>query len=177
MKTFKFLTTISFILLFISCTTDDVNQADTSAQEEDLIGSWNLTEVTQEGTGSTTISGITVNGNITSFGKDIDAQIVFSSDPNSFAGSGGFTDVVTASIATLSLTEEIQYDTADFINQGTWSLNSGILTLNQSGESLEIRITQLNTSTLKIELDINEDIIVDGTQVTIDTTVKMSFTK
>jgi hypothetical protein len=176
MKALKYVVIVCVISLISACTSDD-STIDTNAQEQDLIGTWNLTEESQDGKGTATIEGIPVSGNISSFAKDLDAQITFSNAPNSITASGGYTEVVTVSFLTITNTEEIPVFLNGEISQGTWSMNSGVITLSGGNDSQEINIVELTATTLKVEINVLRDVVVDGIDVAVDTTVKMTFVK
>jgi len=173
---FKFILFISITLFLFSCNEDDATPIDTNAQEQDLIGTWNLTEESQDGK-VISEQGIEV-GTITSVGKDMDAQIVFTANPNNFTGSGGYTDVVNVSVLGQSIAEEeVVVSINDLINQGSWSIDQGILTLTANSVDQTANITELTTTTLKVEFDIEETSTLQGFTGTIDSTIKMTFTK
>lgn len=170
---------VGISLLFISCVTDENSPADINAKEQDLIGTWNLIAESQDGTVNTKVQGIPVTGSISSVGKDIDAQIAFAANPNTYIGSGGYTDVIKISAIGQTLVEtEIVVPLDEIINQGNWSLNQGILSLTQNSVQQNLRITELTSTSLKIELDIeDEEVTYQDFTGTINTTVKMTFNK
>lgn len=171
---------ITILALFVSCTgSDDTIIVDTNASPSDLAGTWNLIEESQEGKISTTFNNIPVNGDITSVGKDLDTQLVFTEGPNNFTASGSYTDVISFSIVGQSLAEqEVTIPISDFISQGTWSLSQGILTMIQNSVQQDVRITELTSTSLKIEIDIeDEQVDYQDFSGTVDTTIKMNFTK
>lgn len=177
MKSLKKLALIFSISLFLfSCSEDDATPIDVNAQEQDLVGTWNLIEESQDGSVSTE-QGIKV-GTITSVGKDMDAQIVFTANPNNFTGSGGYTDVVNVSVVGQTIDEEeVIISINDLINQGTWSINQGVLTLTQNSVEQTVNITELTTTSLKIEFDIEQSGTLQNFAGTINSTVKMTFSK
>lgn len=171
---------ISVLTLFISCTgSDDTIIIDTSAKSSDLVGTWNLIEEGQEGTVSTTFNSIPVNGTITSTGKDLNTQLTFTENANNITANGSYTDVIKFSVVGQSLAEqEVTIPISDFINQGSWSLDQGILTITQNNVQKEVRISELTSSTLKIEIDIeDEQVEYQDISGTVNTTIKMTFTK
>jgi len=177
MKSYKQILLLSLTILFISCSSDDSTPIDINAQEEDLVGTWNLIEESQDGTVSP--NGIPVNGSITSVGKDLNAQIVFTANPNNYTGSGSYTDVIKITAVGQTLAEgELIVPISDIINQGTWSLNAGVLTLTQNGIEQKVNITELTAATLKIEFEIEENnVTYQGFTGDIKSTIKMTFTK
>ena len=148
-----------FSLLVISCSDDDSSIVDTNAQAEDLIGTWNLTEESQDGKVTTEIiAGAPVNGNISSVGKNLDTQFIFTDNPNNYETSGGYTDAITISVAGITVAEgDLVVPISELINQGTWAIDQGILSLTQNSIAQTVNITELTSTMLKIEFDIEED--------------------
>ena len=154
MKVIKLLTIFSFVLFFVSCTSDDTSSLNTNAKVSDLLGTWTLTEESQEGVASIILQGVPLTGSITSTSKDLDASITFSENPSVLTVVGSYTEIITASFATLTRTEEIPVVLNNELSQGTWSLSQGVITLSGGNEVQEINIIELTGTTLKIEIPI-----------------------
>ena len=181
MRILKNVLIVAIVTLFISCTaSDDTIMIDANAKSSDLAGTWNLTEESQDGKITMElVPGIPTSGNITSVGKNLDTQITFTENPNFLTATGEFTDAVKVSVLGKVVAEgDLPIRITDLINQGTWSLNEGVITLTQKNIQETINITQLTSTTLKIEIDIKKE-GVTYLEYTgdIDTTVKMTFTK
>ena len=169
-----------FSLLVISCTDDASTIIDVSAQAEDLIGTWNLTEESQDGKVTTEIiAGVPVNGKITSVGKNLDTQFIFTDNPNNYQTSGGYTDAIKISAAGITLAEgDLVVPISKLINQGTWAIDQGILSLTQNSFVQTVTISELTSTMLKIEFDFEEDnVTFEDFTGDIQTTIKMTFTK
>jgi len=174
----KLIVLFSATLLFLSCSTDDDGSiVDTNADVQNLIGTWLLAEITQDGTVSTDVQGVPVNGTITSFGKDIDAQIVFTENPDNYVASGGYTDVITINVLGQTIDEQQNVSIGDVLGQGSWTLDQGILTLTQSSDIRTASIIELTTTSLKLELEINEQAVFQGIAGNIESTLMMTLTK
>lgn len=177
MKRIKLLTVFSFILFFVSCTNDDMASLDTNAKVSDLLGTWNLTEESQEGVASVILQGLPLTGNITSVSKDLNATITFSENPSVLTVTGSYTEIITATFATLTRTEEIPVVLNNELSQGTWSLSQGVISLSGGNEMQDIDIIELTSNTLRIEIPIVRNVILEGNNVGLDTTIKMTFSK
>ena len=177
MKVLKIITVLCFTLFFISCTDDESTPIDTNAQENDLVGTWSLTEITQDGTATSTVQGVPVETNYTSFGKNIDAQIAFSQNPNNFTASGGFTSVVTVTLLGQSTSQEFPIVIDGVLNQGTWEVNQGIITVTQNNDSQSLNITQLTDTQLKLEIELKQDVVIQGTTFSTKSTAKLTLVK
>jgi len=174
----KLIVLFSATLLFLSCDTDDGGSiVDPNAEAKNLIGTWLLVEITQNGTVSTEVQGLPVNGTITSFGKDIDAQIIFSENPDNYVASGGYTDVITVNVLGQIIDEQQNISISDILGQGSWTLDQGILTLKQSSDIRAASVIELTTTSLKLELEINEQAVLQGITGNIESTLMMTLTK
>ncbi len=177
MERIKLFTVLSFILFFVSCTNDDLSDLDTAAKASDLIGTWNLIEESQEGVASVILQGLPLTGTITSVSKDLNATITFSENPSVLTATGSYTETITATFATLTRTEEIPVLLNNELSQGAWSLNQGVISLSGGNEMQAINIVELTGSTLKIEIPIVRNVILEGNNIGLDTTIKMTFSK
>ncbi len=177
MKVIKLLTVFSFILFFVSCTSDDMTSLDTNAKVSDLLGTWDLTEESQEGVASIILQGLPLTGAITSVSQDLNATITFSENPGVLTVAGSYTEIITASFATLTRTEEIPVVLNNELSQGAWSLNQGVITLSGGNEMQDINIIELTGTTLRIEIPIVRNVILEGNNIGLDTTIKMTFSK
>lgn len=176
----KKITLFIFSLLVISCSDDASTIIDVNAQAEDLIGTWNLTAESQDGTVTTeVVAGVPVNGNITSVGKNLNTQFIFTDNPNNFEASGGYTDAVKISVAGITLGEgDLVVPISELINQGTWAIDQGMLSLTQNSIVQTVIISELTSTMLKIEFDIEEDnVTFEDFTGDIQSTIKMTFTK
>ena len=179
MKSLKNLIVLfSATLLFISCSTNDEESiVDINAEKKNLIGTWLLAEITQDGIVSTDVQGATVNGTITSFGKDIDAQIIFSENPDNYIASGGYTDVITVNVLGRTIDEQQHISVADRLGQGSWTLDQGILTLTQNSGARAVSIIESTATRLKLEIEIKELATLQGITGTITSTLSMTLNK
>ena len=178
MKNLKKFIALFSIILFISCNnSEDSTPIDTTAQEDDLVGTWSLTEITQDGTATATVQGVPVETNYTSFGKNIDAQIVFTQNPNNFTASGGFTSVVTVTLLGQSTTEEFPIVIDGVLNQGTWEVNQGVITVTQNSDSQAFNITELTDTRLKLEIELKQDVPIQGNTFSTKSVAKLTLIK
>ncbi len=119
MKTLKKLITVFSITLFLaSCSSsDDAPQVDA----KDMLGTWNLTEITTEGTTKSTANGVTIESTFSSFGKNYNAKTIFTENPNNFESSGSYTSVLTTT--TLGQENTIEVPLNNILGSGTWEGN------------------------------------------------------
>lgn len=173
----KIIILFSSVLFIISCTTDEESMADTNADAKNLIGTWLLSEITQDGKVETEIQGVPVSGTITSFGKDIDAQVTFTENPDNYTTSGSYTDVITIKALGQTFNEEQLISINNILGNGSWTLNQGILTLTHSNDIQAAKIIELTSVTLKLEIEIEQLAALQGINGTIKSTLEMTLMK
>lgn len=144
MKNFNILM-IAFLIVLTSCSSDDDsnNQIDLSV---DITGQWDLKKLDYEGDSQMTFQGQTVTMTYIGFGKEMDAQVVFSNNPNNVEVFGTY--VIEMTVTYLGMTETIDtpFDMSDFMNAGTWSIegNQMIIVDNTTGEQQTAEIIHLS---------------------------------
>jgi len=117
--------------------------------ESGLVGTWEATEFSYDGTSTATVSGQTIVTDFTGVGKDMELEMVFSEDPNEYTSGGSYTIELTYSAVGQSFMEDFTFD--DFIGNGTWDL---------VGDQLTATDDMGNTSTSTVQ--------IDGDQLTFD---------
>ncbi len=123
----KLLLFVAVIACLSSCTTNNDNPITVS--EADVVGLWNVTDFTSEGTTVTTAAGITINSSFVSTGTDYNFTYNFQTDPNEVTASGFYTSINVITVDGVSTTTEIPVTTIDGLNNGTWSINGNIITI------------------------------------------------
>lgn len=145
---------LGVFFVFASCSSDDDNnQVDLSV---DITGQWELTGMEGEGESTVTYEGQTVTVNLSGFGKDFDAQIQFTDDPNEVIPTGTFTLVLTATFFGISETEEYPINISNELQTGTWSIvgNQLIITdpVTAESQSAQFLVLQQNKMVLLVEM-------------------------
>lgn len=151
---------LCFCVVFIqSCGEDESIEPFESA---DLVGTWNMTDFDTSGTISYTIEGVPIPVQIDGTGKDIDAFVEFTEDPNQFTSSGSYTIVLTTSGT--GFAPEISETTVDqLFSNGAWSLGQSKLVLSTVGEaSQDLEVLTLTESELTLQFEETIDEVVDG---------------
>lgn len=153
----KLITLFSITLFFASCSSsDDAPQVNS----KDLLGTWNLTEVTTEGTTKSTGNGVTIESTYTSLGKDYNAKLIFSENPNKFQSSGSYTSVVTTT--TLGQESTINVPINNIIGAGDWEITGNTLNTSGYGDDASAEILELNESTLKLKILLDKEFTFNG---------------
>lgn len=145
---------LSVMFLFTSCSSDDDNsQIDLSV---DITGQWDLTEVESEGDSTVTYEGQTVTVTLSGFGKDYDAQVLFTENPNQVSATGTYTMVLTTTFLGITQTDEYPIEFSNEFESGNWSLegNQMLITDITTGETqaAEILVLQQNKMVLLLEM-------------------------
>ncbi|MBU3011798.1 lipocalin family protein [Polaribacter vadi] len=152
------------ISLFYACEVS--NTSDVEINTLDLVGTWSLTNIVIDDAVINITSPVvlTVTGN--GFGKDLNASLTFSENPNLAVINGDFTFVLNYNSSGETHTEELYLDDIFFNDtfgflSSSWQLDGNTLTLNEGGEQLNIDIISFIDEVLTIEVDVNKTITVD----------------
>ena len=171
-KTNRMKKTIYYILIllvanFTSCTGNDV--VDQSITEEDLWGSWEVSELyTENGTTGVYFNGQSITGAYLGVGSDFNMNALFEGNPNNFYTSGSFTFNGTISFLNEQFTTQQVVDSIpSILSPASWSLQNNTLTFSREGETMVSNIVYFNNDTLRLKSAINENILdqLDATQM------------
>ena len=171
-KTNRMKKTIYYILIllvanFTSCTGNDV--VDQSITEEDLGGSWEVSELyTENGTTGVYFNGQSITGAYLGVGSDFNMNALFEGNPNNFYTSGSFTFNGTISFLNEQFTTQQVVDSIpSILSPASWSLQNNTLTFSREGETMVSNIVYFNNDTLRLKSAINENILdqLDATQM------------
>ena len=157
---------VAFLFVFTSCSSDDDNgnQIDLSV---DITGQWDLTGIELEGDASMTFEGQTVTITYTGFGKDFDAEVIFTDNPKEVNATGTYTMVMTTSFLGFSETEEYPVDFSDDFDAGTWSIEGNLLVITDANTN-EVQTAQIvHLTQNKMILVMEEVESMDGMSATI----------
>ncbi|MEX0996666.1 MAG: lipocalin family protein [Flavobacteriaceae bacterium] len=156
----------AILLVFASCSSDDDNSNDQIDLTVDITGSWELTSLEYEGESTIEVENQTLTISFDGFGKDFDAQVNFTEDPNEVTSTGSYTLVLTTNFMGESITQEQFVDFSDDSITGEWSIENGNqLVVVSNGETQTAEIISLNES--KMVLLTNESTTIDGVNVII----------
>ena len=163
MKILKFIFFLSFILLITSCSDDNADTTPFILSNENIIGTYNISELNIETkvTSTTDVSGVSIPFTVatsTSNGDVFQFSFVLNSD-GTFSASGQFVieTEVTPATGDVVRTQEIK----NYTNSGTFTLNSEnakITFFSSIGDFLEGTYTILlfNETTLSLNQEVEE---------------------
>lgn len=170
MKT-KILIATIFISLLYSCSVN--NTSDVVLPAPDLVGTWNLTSVTMDDAVLSVTSPVITTLTGEGFGKNLNATMTFTENPNEVVVDGNFVFQLTYKAAggqesteDLLLDNVFFNDTFGFLTS-TWALNDNILTLSEGGEQLNINVISYIGNVITIETDVNKAITVNNVTSTV----------
>lgn len=142
---------LSFLFVLVSCSSDDDSQGNSTI---DITGNWEVTGMEGEGEATGEFNGQMVTLPFELLGKDFDAQVLFTEDPNEMTPTGSLTLEITVSFLGQTDTIEEMVDLSDeFITASSWSIDGNIMTLESEGEiqTAEIITLTQNKMVLLVE--------------------------
>ncbi len=153
-----------FISLFYAC--EISNTTDVEINTLDLVGTWSLTNIVIDNAELNVTSPVITTITGSGFGKDLNATLTFSENPNLAEINGDLTFVLNYNLTGETYTEELYLDNIFFNDtfsflSSSWELDGNVLTLNEGGEQLNIDLISYIDDILTIEVDVNKTITVD----------------
>ncbi|MDJ0645053.1 MAG: lipocalin family protein [Flavobacteriaceae bacterium] len=172
MKAFKILATVCLAIVLISC--EESENELVNVDQNELVGAWNLTELSQKGTVS--VSGIPIP--FSSEGSNFDSVLEIAESPNDFSAKGSFTNttVITNPLGDDVINEE-RINLNELFARGSWTVENGIITVSQGSVDQAIDIIEFDGTTIKLQFDVEIPIDYDGLSVVSDSTIDMTLMK
>jgi len=167
----KILIATVLISFLYSCSVN--NTSDVVVPAPDLVGTWNLTSVTVDNAVLSVTDPVITTLTGEGFGKNLNASMVFTDNPNKVTINGDFVFELTyrtaggqESTEELFLNNLFFNDNFGFLSS-SWALNENILTLSEDGEQLNINVISYIGNVITIETDVNKAITVDNVTSTV----------
>jgi len=133
------------IILFIgfsllsSCSKDDDNEPNNGS----IVGEWRLSKLNTE---MNIAEGVMKS---IGEGKNYNAFMTFTEEPNQVTSKGSLTLVQTVYMGSTPLgTEEMPIDFSSYFGAGKWELSGNTLTLSGQSSNVSVTITKLTSNTL-----------------------------
>lgn len=161
---------LKLLLLFIiipilfSCEVNTTSQADITST--DLVGTWNLTNFKIDNAILNILSPDPATITASGFGKNYNASITFTENPNQVSVDGNFDFELTYTNGQTYI-ENIYLD-ATLLNNtfgsssSSWRIDNNILSLIESREIINIEIIEYTGSKIVVETKINQTITINN---------------
>ncbi len=170
----KLIAIFSISLLIFSCNSED----DIQINKDDILGTWDLINFDIDGEVSTIVQGLEIGvASFTTIGKDFNAQLTFTENPNTFSTSGSFTAVTTTTVLGQQTSEEGEIDLDNLLNSGNWEINKNELTFINNIENQIVEIVTLNGTTLKLTSTTVDETTTQDTTIKTTTVTNLTLTK
>ncbi len=153
---------LSFFIL-TGCGDDDSDPV----LDNNLIGTWNMNNISYSGTSTTSYPGIPdVTATFTGESTESDYQIVFNED-NTYSTSGSYTINLTTEVGGQSDTQSSTVSGAQALGSGTWQLSGNTLSITSGGQTTEGTLTELTANNFRLETNLTQTQSFSGTSGTI----------
>lgn len=148
---------LSFLFVFASCSKDDDNTPNQVDSTIDITGSWELTGMEYEGESSQTVQGQTITMDYVGVARDIDAQVVFTENPNEVTSTGSYTIDLTMNYLGQTITQDYFLDFSDYITSASsWSIDGNEMTFESEGEVQTAEIVTLTQNMMVLLVEQTE---------------------
>ncbi len=174
MKAIKVIIVLCLLMSFAACQESEDLVIDIN--ESELIGSWNLTKLSQDGT--IQVPGVIVPVPVASEGSNFDALVEITDNPNDFSAKGSFINTTIIDIPLgdrFEIEEEINL--SEFFASGFWNVENGIITVSQGSIDQSISILQYDGNSVELQFDIVIPVSYNGITVQSNATIDMTLTR
>lgn len=177
MKKINLLAFVFLITLFVSCDKEENSENNLAENSAKLVGDWKLVGYdVEDATIASNIDGVEFSIPTTITGKDFDASLRFSENPNVFTSEGSFVVLIEfeAEGETYSQEEVVE----DFLSDGEWALEEGLLiATTETEDAIAYTIKTLTDTSLVLEYDLSLSRDVDDVPFTTTGTYIMTLEK
>ena len=174
MKAIKLIIVLCLLVSFTGCQESEDLVIDLN--ESELIGTWNLTKLTQDGT--IQVPGVIVPVPIASEGSNFDALLEITDNPNDFSAKGSFLNTTIIDIPlgdTFEIEEQISL--SDIFANGIWNVENGIITVRQGSLDQSISILNYDGTSVELQFEIVVPVNYNGITVQSNATIDMTLTR
>ena len=170
MKILKFFFAFALFASFASCSPDDI------PDENEMIGTWQVTDVSIQGTASTTDNqGEVTEAAFTGSGYDMDLQITINENPNDYSVEGDFS--VMVEYVSDGQIYELPWEEVGFIDAGTWEIANETLTVVSPSQVETASIADLTETSLVLDWVYTQTDTQFGTTIVQNVTGTYTFEK
>jgi hypothetical protein len=170
----KIIFLLVLITLTISC---DTTECGCSIPSERIVGRWNGTDITINGTTQVILPNFPIPVPVTIIGEgyDLDFTYTLTENPNKATSEGVYSMKITASAIGQSYAENQENLEVDF--SGPWSQDNDLLTMTVNGQEATATILELTATTLIIEFPTEQMVTYDGQDIIINAITTISFSR
>ncbi|WP_158975651.1 hypothetical protein [Cellulophaga sp. L1A9] len=163
-----------FTLLITACSDDNDNPV--IATNASFVGIWNLTAVeTNNGTSTYSLDGESIVTEFEAVGKDFDATVLFSENPNTIISEGSYTTVLTTN--TLGETNTEEQEGENYFDASEWRAEGNTLYFGSGDEEVSFTITSLTDTKINLSFEMNTTQDFFGADIHTVATYYMTLTK
>ncbi|WP_435625162.1 hypothetical protein [Flagellimonas sp.] len=145
---------------------DDTNNDDGDTNNDDssnamLLGDWRLASAgIDDGRASTLFNGVVISFPFSSTSQDENVDVTFRENPNVIEGMGEYTNVISFTILSQTITEETPFESP--LTDGNWEMVNDELVLSDSSSATSnFTIRELTADTLILETDFEQTVPTD----------------
>lgn len=150
-------------IFFYSC--EGTISSDFSITKSDLVGTWSLTNFEMENV-NLLVTSVTPNETIVAYaqGKNYNASINLSENPDIASVSGDFTLEIKYNQTNVDIYTLDAYLFTDIFgaSSSTWNYSNHVLSLSENGNLINIDVIDFTGTILKVEMDVNETVTING---------------
>lgn len=152
------------VMSFLSCSKDEEEQVKVSSSA--IAGLWKLSSVScTDGTTTVESGGSTLNQSFTVTGKDYDATVTLSENPNVYKSEGSYTAVSVVTFNGSTYIQETPFQ--DFTVTGNWKLDGNKLLVTSNGQPEQsAEIVKLDANNLEYKVLVNQVVIENEAKLT-----------
>lgn len=177
MKKISLLAFVFMITLFVSCDKEDSKNEDSVEASAKLVGDWKLVGYdVEDAIIASNFEGIDFSIPAIITGKDFDASLSFSENPNVFTSEGSFDVLIEFEVEGETFSQEEVVE--DFLSEGEWAIEEGLLiATTETEDAIAYTIKTLTDTSLVLEYDLSISQEIDGTPFTTTGTYIMTLEK
>lgn len=126
MKQFKVLGLVLLsVFMLTSCDKDEEDDLSTGETNGNIVGVWRIVDYNYDGKTTSTVQGIEIVSDFTAIGKNMDATMSFTEDPNELTSSGSYDVELTQTVAGQETVQTVPIN--GFETVGSWDRNGNEL--------------------------------------------------
>ncbi len=193
---------LMMIVVFTACSDEEAGlETNNDPETNMLVGTWEMTEFTYDGSGTSEYDGLTLTTVFTGVASDITYTMELADNPQTFTTSGGYNVTLTTTTPDVIIDNEvvsegITFDQVVALNDvntsGDWEYDEGMLegisfnadeaSVNGTNQSVDSgtgssEVTELTETSLKISFTGSKVQLQQGIEVLVTTTGDITFEK